>query len=48
MDMQCKLMEDVSKKTGNKYFYILIPSIQKKVFLEAVELELLKAKGFIK
>lgn len=48
MDMQCKLMEDVSKKNGNKYFYIFIPVLQKKVFLEAVEIELLKAKGYLK
>lgn len=44
MNIPCSLKEGVSK-SGNTYFYLSImitPNIEKKVFLEDAELELLK------
>lgn len=48
MDVKCVLQEKVSKKTGEKYVCLFIPVIQKTIFLEPVELELLKLKLNIK
>lgn len=48
MDIKCVLQEKVSKKTGEPYCCLYIPVIQKTIFLEPVELELLKLKLGIK
>lgn len=44
-NIPCSLKEAVSSKSGKTYFYLSIqitPTIEKKVFLEEAELELLK------
>lgn len=49
MNMTCSLKEGTSK-TGKKYYYIsiyLTSTLEKKVFLEDAELELLKMQGLI-
>ena len=48
MDVKCVLQEKVSKKTGDKYYCLYVPVIQKTIFLEPVELELLKLKLNVK
>ena len=40
MDVKCVLQEKVSKKTGEKYYCLFVPVIQKTIFLEPVELKL--------
>lgn len=45
LNIPCSLKEGVSQKSGNTYYYLSImitPNIEKKVFLEEAELELLK------
>ena len=44
MDVKCVLQEKVSKKTGETYYCLFVPVIQKTIFLEPVELELLQLK----
>ena len=44
MDIKCVLQEKVSKNTGKTYFCLFVPVIQKTIFLEPVELELLQVK----
>ena len=48
MDVKCLFEERVSKKDGKKYYVLFIPVIQKTIFLEPVELELLCLKLGIK
>lgn len=45
MDLKCTLKEAVSEKSGKKYVYVsiqLTPTLEKKVFLDQAELELLQ------
>ena len=44
MDVKCVLQEKVSKNTGKQYYCLYVPIIQKTIFLEPVELELLQLK----
>lgn len=49
MNMSCSLKEGISK-SGKKYYYLsvlLTPTLEKKIFLEDAELELLKMQGLI-
>ena len=39
-------MEGVSKK-GDKYYYLYVAELEKKVFLEPVEVKLLRTLGLI-
>ena len=41
MDVKCILKEEVSAKTGKPYKFLWIPALEKKVFLEPVEVKLL-------
>ena len=41
MDVKCVLKEEVSSKTGKPYKFLWIPALEKKVFLEPVEIKLL-------
>lgn len=41
MDVKCVLKEEVSSKTGKPYKYLYIPALEKKIFLEPVEIKLL-------
>lgn len=50
MNLNCSLKEGTSTKSGKKYYYLsiyLTSSLEKKVFLEDAELELLKMQGLI-
>lgn len=45
MDLKCSLKEAVSEKSGKQYVYVsiqLTPNMEKKVFLDQAELELIK------
>ena len=49
MNLSCSLKEGISK-SNKKYYYLsifLTPTLEKKVFLEDAELELLKMQGLI-
>lgn len=48
MDVKCVLEERVSKNTGKPYYVLFVPVLQKVIFLEPVELELLKLKYNLK
>ena len=41
MDIRAVLQEGTSEKTGKKYYFIYLPEIEKKVFLEPCEVKLL-------
>lgn len=43
MDIVCKLEERVSKRTGEKYICLFIPDLEKTIFLEPVEIKLLRS-----
>lgn len=45
MDLKCTLKEEISQKSGKPYTFLsimLTPSLEKKVFLEPSEIEVLK------
>lgn len=42
MDVKCILRQETSKKTGEPYYCLYLPDLEKKVFLEPTELKLLK------
>lgn len=42
MDIRCVLQEKVSEKTGKAYTVLYIPDLEKTIFLEPVEIKLLK------
>lgn len=44
MDIKCVFEERISKNTGKPYYVLFVPVLQKSIFLEPVELELLKVK----
>lgn len=41
MNIECKLEKRVSKKTGNEYYCLYIPELEKMVMLEPAEIKLL-------
>ena len=48
MDVKCVFEERISKNTGKPYYVLFVPVLQKTIFLEPVELELLKLKLNVK
>ena len=42
MDVKCVLKKEISKKTGEPYYCLFVPDLEKKIFLEPTELKLLK------
>lgn len=44
MDIKCVFEERISKNTSKPYYVLFVPVLQKTIFLEPVELELLKLK----
>lgn len=42
MDVKCILKREISKKSGQEYYCLYIPDLEKKIFLEPTELKLIK------
>lgn len=42
MNIECKLEKRVSNKSGNEYWCLYIPDIEKVIFLNQTELKLLQ------
>ncbi len=41
MNIECKLEKRISKKSGNEYYCLYIPELEKLVMLEPAEIKLL-------